>query len=152
MIRLHTPDSGGRLPANIREAIDEKLFLLGQIASMAEEQAALAGSLLAEPEKTADFDRLIDARQRCMEQIDAIDKHIDKYMTNSVSIAHEMVSKIKTILEKTLELDKKTYAAIFNETIVLKNQLADLSRRKKSLTVYNTNILARKSMIVDKSR
>ncbi|MDF9409137.1 hypothetical protein L7E55_12345 [Pelotomaculum isophthalicicum JI] len=149
---MHNTDSGGHLPANIRKAIDEKLALLGQIASMAAEQALLAGSL-AEPEKSADFDRLLDKRQQCIDQIDAIDKLVnDKNIIPFQEYEEELIPRMKTILEQIQNLDKKTYTTIFNEMIVLKNQLGDLSRRKKSLTVYSTNILARKSMIVDKSR
>jgi len=136
----------GQLPADIRKAIDEKLALLGQIASIAEEQAALAGSL-GEPEKAADFDRLLDKRQRCMNQVDVIDKNI-----STQGYDNELVSKMKTILEHIQDLDRETYEAISKEANVLKNQIADLVRRKKGLFTYNTNIMARKSMIVDKSR
>ncbi|MCG9968001.1 hypothetical protein L9W92_08025 [Pelotomaculum terephthalicicum JT] len=136
----------GQLPADIRKAIDEKLALLVQIASIAEEQAALAGSL-AEPEKAADFDRLLDKRQRCMNQVDVIDKNI-----STQGYDNELVSKMKTILEHIQDLDRETYEAISKEANVLKNQIADLARRKKGLFTYNTNIMARKSMIVDKSR
>ncbi|OPX94327.1 MAG: hypothetical protein A4E53_00078 [Pelotomaculum sp. PtaB.Bin104] len=134
------PDSEGR-------------FLAGAIESLAREQSALAGSL-ADPEKAACFDNLLNARQRCMEQIDDIDKYLTRINSNvnTKDNDSEIVSKIKKTLEHIQELDKDIYTAIFNNRNGIKSQITDLSHRKKSISSYNANILARKSMIMDKSR
>jgi len=147
---LHNADGSGRFPANTEEAVTEKLALLEQIESLAREQAALAGSL-ADPEKAAGFDRLSAKRRRCMERIDDIDQYLTRNMANTAAEV-EITSKMKKILEHIQEVDKRTRTAISNERAGIKSQIADLSRRKNGMLAYNTNILARKSMIVDKSR
>lgn len=148
-------DGSGRFPASTEEAITEKLALLEQMASLAREQEALAGNL-TDPGKAAGFDRLSAMRRRCMEKIDDIDKYLTRSMSNKPAqvdgIKIEITSKMKIILKQIQETDKKIYAVISKERAGIKNQIADLSCRKKSMLAYNTNMLGRKSMIVDKSR
>lgn len=128
-------------------ALEKKLALLERLAELAQEQANLAGDL-TDPEKSDRFNLLFDERQRCIEQIDAIEQDLG----STVIAEREMINKIQSVLLRTRDIDRKTSRTISNGIAALKNQLGDLSHRKKSMFVYNTNIMTRKSMVVDSAR
>lgn len=145
--KIELPDSISSIINEPSDGTDKKLALLEQLATLAEEQAALAAADLNKEENSAGFDRLSEMRRLCIEQIDIIDEQL-----TGQAYSPEKVAVLQTILTRIQAFDQKTADIIGKETADIKNQLQDLANNKKNMLTYHTNILARKSMIIDKSR
>lgn len=145
--KIKLPDSISSIINGPSDGTDKKLALLEQLAALAEEQATLADTGLSKEENSAGFDRLSEVRRLCIEQIDIIDGQL-----TDQAYSPEKVAVLQTILARIQELDKKSSDIIGKETANIKKRLQDLANNKKNMLTYHTNILARKSMIIDKSR
>lgn len=145
--KIELPDSISSIINEPSDGTDKKLALLEQLATLAEEQAALAAADLNKEENSAGFDRLSEMRRLYIEQIDIIDEQL-----TGQAYSPEKVAALQTILTRIQAFDQKTADIIGKETADIKNQLQDLANNKKNMLTYHTNILARKSMIIDKSR
>jgi hypothetical protein len=128
-------------------AFEKRIALLEGMAAITERMAHLVENL-HDPADSDEFDRLLLERQACILQIDEIDGTTQIGM--DIDAAH--LPGLTKLLEKIAAHDNKITGRLRQEASSIKEQMGEQASRKKSMLTYNTNILARNSMVLDESK
>jgi len=124
-----------------------KRVLLERVLSLGERLASLVGEL-AVPEVGEEFDRLLLERQDCLAQFD----ELDRLVPANAGYSEEQAARVAELLAGIDAATKQLIGSLTLESQALKQQMENHHLRRKGLLTYGTNVLAKKSMILDESQ